>query len=1067
MKLRIAAIAAMTTLMGGAALTASSTPVFYGYECYNTEEKLGWYSLDANGNTDFQWTDATGATGIPMSAGWRRNDKLCGISSLLVENKLYALDYVELDEKTGEILLSRPIEVGPGQYLNYYMTAAYNPSDDRVYGYGWSADGNQFVFKSSDAEIKDTQVIRVVGSDEICASLCFNEETGQLVGFNRKSFVTIDPVTGIQTEVFNPGISNYSYSYTAIGYDPESGKYYWNMFTKEPQSHLYVVDMNAKTCVPVCDYYNMTQFSFFVPADTKGDPKSPSKPEFESADFPQGALSGTIIFKMPSSLVDGSSINGNLSWRATLDGVEIESGEASPATAVTISVKDITEGMHSFGVRATLGDKTSRQGVWNAYIGHDTPSSPTNVKLEGTSLTWDAVTTGANAGYVDPSSISYTVYLNGVEQGKTADNSYTITFPADLPYTTYTASVTADYSGKTSLAGMSQTVRYGNPLSLPVDLNPTIDEAQLFDSVDALGEDAVWTYDNSQSGRENFKSPLSEGEPVDSWLFMPPVATSDSEGVYEFSIRTALSDVSLSEGTLEVMVGNAPTPESMAVTVISPLELTSASIKEFKGLFSPAALGGTDKVYIGLRVKSETGNYSVIARRFIVKPTSMKATIAEAPVIESVEALPQGELKAKVTVALPTKRMNGESIPSGSKVSANVTCNYNSASAEGEPGSKVEVTVPCSQGENYLTVTSVLNGENGGYSYIRVFTGEAIPGGVTNFKIDIPADNLTAVVTWDAPESALSEGYFNADKINYYYCPYNSSAGDYLPEANLGTDKNYTIEAPKAGSLTNVNFAIQTRSAAGASPELVGDRVQLGKPYALPMNESFYNALNDRPAQTYAPLTMVTSGDYAGTAWYLRDPKDMGEQYVHELPVALMGEGLDGTTGYLQLPKFSTEGFDRAGIELSIYGESTTPAINVWAYSTDNQESPVAVGTIKATHMGSYHSYGLQLPESLQNQGWVSLVLNPVYETESWLAINYYSVLKTIGISLPSANEICFGAIGGKGELKVNAEGETIIYALDGRKVWSGHIDGEKTIILPPALYIVNCGEKSTKATVR
>lgn len=76
MKLRIAAIAAMTTLMGGTALTASSSPVFYGYECYNTDEQLGWYSLDANGNTEFQWTDAKGATGIPMSAGWRRNDKL-------------------------------------------------------------------------------------------------------------------------------------------------------------------------------------------------------------------------------------------------------------------------------------------------------------------------------------------------------------------------------------------------------------------------------------------------------------------------------------------------------------------------------------------------------------------------------------------------------------------------------------------------------------------------------------------------------------------------------------------------------------------------------------------------------------------------------------------------------------------------------------------------------------------------------------------------------------------------------------------------------------------------------
>lgn len=1067
MNIRIAALAAMTTLMGGAAMAAPSSPVFYGYECYNTREQLGWYSLMPDGLTDWIWTDHSGKTGIPMTAGWRRDGKLCGISSLLAEGKLYALNYLELNEADGSVITSRGIDVGPDDYLNYFMLAAYIPESDRVYGYGWSADGNQFVFKSSNYDITETKVIRIVGSDELCGSLTYSEETGKLVGFNRKSFVYIDPATGNQTEIFTPDLKDYQYSYTALAFEPDSGIYYWNVFTQGGKSHLYAVDLNAHTCKLICDYNDMTQFSFLIPANEKGDPEAPMAPSFEDADFGAGALSGTVSFKMPSTLVNGNTINGNLTWTATIDGEKAAEGEASPSTMIRFEAKDLSEGNHVFAVRATYADKTSRQGSRSIYVGHDTPATPENIVLKGTSLTWNPVEKGADGGYVNPSEISYTVYLNGKKQGETTSTSYTIAYPQGQPYSSYQASVTASYDGKTSEAGTSGIVKYGEPLSAPVDLAPTAAESDLFESTDALGGNAIWSYDGSTSGKENFTSPASQGKAIDSWLFMPPVATPDAEGVYEFSIRTALLDAAQADGTIEIMAGTSPEPEAMTTTIISPLDLTQTSLKEFKGLFTPASLGGADRVFIGVRVRSESGDYRVIARRFIVKTTDMKADVADAPLIESIEALPQGELKARLSIVFPEKYMNGEAIPASTKLTATIQCDYAKTTLEGTPGSKATGEIMTNQGENYITVTSAIAGRNGNYSRARVFTGMAVPAGIRNLRISIPADNMSCDLSWEAPEEALGEGYMDPSEVMYYYCTYNSSTGEYTPDTNLDKSTSYTIDAPSRIKLMNVNFAIQTRTAAGASPELEAATVQLGKPYTLPMTEIFYNPQTGKPTMSYSPYTILRSGDYEGTAWEIKDPSEINQQYAHEFPAALIGTGEAGTTGYIQLPKFSTSNINgKVGIEVTIYGEHTTPSLSVWGYA-ENQADPVEVGTISRYAYGQYQTYGLELPTSLQGQGWVTLYLTPQYDVEGQIIISNFRVDKGIGISLPTAEQNALTAAGGKGVLNLSGIGDVMVTTLDGRTLWMGHVEGSQSLRLSPALYIVTADGKSSKVLVK
>ena len=226
--------------------------VLGGYVSYNTAEKLGWYDMDSKGELTFRWVDElASARSYPMVFGWERDGLVCGVSSLLADRILYNYDYVEIDPATGEYLAKNPVSVrnddGTANYLNYYHTAAYDPVSDRVYGYGYNAAGDAFVFKSSAYDMTDTKIIRVVADSEYCASLTWNQDEQRLVGFNRVSFVYIDPATGVQTEVYKEPVADYQYSYTGLVYDPRERGYYWNYFTKDNVSHMALVDLTAKT----------------------------------------------------------------------------------------------------------------------------------------------------------------------------------------------------------------------------------------------------------------------------------------------------------------------------------------------------------------------------------------------------------------------------------------------------------------------------------------------------------------------------------------------------------------------------------------------------------------------------------------------------------------------------------------------------------------------------------------------------------------------------------------------------------------------------------------------------
>ncbi|MCM1225605.1 MAG: hypothetical protein NC548_65300, partial [Lachnospiraceae bacterium] len=151
----------------------------------------GNYRWDYDLNQEFLFQDPYTAKGYQMHTGWLRDGKLCGTWEFYIFD-VVDYRYLEMDPFTGEISVDKKIYLQDPEtqfynYLPLYISAAYDPTDDRVYGYTSSETGNGYAFYSAPGN--DPQqakaVVASVPYAQVCASLCYNSKDGMFSGVNR------------------------------------------------------------------------------------------------------------------------------------------------------------------------------------------------------------------------------------------------------------------------------------------------------------------------------------------------------------------------------------------------------------------------------------------------------------------------------------------------------------------------------------------------------------------------------------------------------------------------------------------------------------------------------------------------------------------------------------------------------------------------------------------------------------------------------------------------------------------------------------------------------------------
>lgn len=1052
---------------------AGEQAILQGYVSFNTDNKIGWYTLNDKGEATFAWTDALATEkASPMVFGWIRNGKLCGVSSRYESGVLYSYDYLEIDLATGEYTLQQPINMRNDDktvnFLNYYRVAAYDPYTDRVYGYGYNEDGKKYVFKSSAYDFSETTIIREVADAEFCSSITYNSQEKRLVGFNRVEFVAIDAQTGNQTLLYYPELGNFQYTYSGMVYDKASRTYYWNYVTKDNKTHLVQVDFNAKKMTKVCDYTNMTIFSFLVPMAEDVDPTAPEAPVVSAFNFDKNALSGSVEFTLPAKSNNGDALAAgtSLAWTLEIDGAAKANGTGLPGASVTQNVENLTEGNHTFMVVATLGDKESDPAIAIKYVGNDTPVAPENILLNESTVTWNAVTKGLNDGYVDSEAIEYEVTLNGVALGSTAETSIDVTYPANAEYRVYSAKVVAKYAGKLSSSGTSNNFLFGKPISVPKNFSPDVADQYLFTAEDKDGDGNMWKHNDGAKGQEFFIS--GAGSSVDEWLFFPPLNCNSETSVYSISFNAALTAETDKNAKIEVFAGAAANSDAMTLEVMPLTDVSKTSLTEFAGLFVPTADLAANGTVLGIHVK---GNAQVKARNFKIAKTTLSPKAPQNLTDVVVKAKDKGELKVDVSFTMPTKLIDGSLIDANTDITVEVRGD-SKKTVTGKAGSKQTATVEAYQGFNEIEVTPAIGSDKGQKRIYDVYAGNDIPAGVQNFKIAVTEDNNAAYCTWEAPAAVgVNGGYVNPDDIEYWVCEYDKTTHSWKPMegGNLGKELYYYPAVNPGTRLGTYQFAIQAVSSAGSSPVFVPARVQLGKPYEMPINERFVNSEME-PKVNY-PITVEETGDYEGTEWKISNPELENPAYAAPYGVALMGtnEG-GGTKGCVYFSKFSTKDQPKATVSFYVFQSKKTPKITVWA-NTFGMTEDEKLGELSATGEG-YTKKTIELPEKFLDKNWVCVYLTVDYtEANQYTLISQYTFSNTgspVDDVVGSESSVVILPLT-DGVMIAGAEGAPVdVYSLNGMLVKRIPVAAsEEVISLNSGLYIVRAADRTAKIFVK
>lgn len=129
-----------------------------------------------------------------------------------------------------------------------------------------------------------------------------------------------------------------------------------------------------------------------------------------------GSLKADVTMTLPEVTISGERINPLETLLAT---VSTSAGEVSaqghPGDVITVADVPAVAGFNDFTIVVSQGHLTGKSITLQQYVGPDVPGRPENMRYEidqtnyHVTLRWDPPTRGAHGGYVDPSTLTYTL----------------------------------------------------------------------------------------------------------------------------------------------------------------------------------------------------------------------------------------------------------------------------------------------------------------------------------------------------------------------------------------------------------------------------------------------------------------------------------------------------------------------------------------------------------------------------------------------------------------------------------------------------------------------------------
>lgn len=1057
----------------------------FGYLSYSDDfdQRVGLYELQDNA-ISLVWEDPV------------YQEKYLAASSLCLDNgmlKGYAVDasyggyvifgiyYLEYKFETGENTIFERQDL---DYSSYMQCVAFDEKENRFYGYGKYEDEPAFLSANADDPFNYTLIASLSDADDACRSLCINPVDNEIYGINGKfEFVKVAK-DGIQTVLMDLEISDGSKYVSGLVFNPSSQLYYWNIIKDDESSAMATIDPSAKKLDVYEVLANDVQFRSLFTTDEVGEPLQPKRPVAGEASFPNGNLTGSVSFTLPSELFSGAKIEGVVNYNTYVDDELYASGSGEAGSEIEAEFA-VAQGVHTFGIKANVNGYESTMATVKAYVGHDHPLAPENVTFTGSKATWDPSSPdniGVNGGYVDSKAITYKVSLNGEVIGNTSETSMKVVIPEDSRLSLFVVEVVAECNGLESTPAYSNKIAAGSALEIPQYIMPTPDEFELSTVVDNNNDDISWAlqYDSDSDDYYIQTGFSAEGVKMDDWYFLPKIKFDDPSIYYSFSMQVALGDSFFTKEFVEVLLCSEPNPKNVVAKVINEFSPASDSFQEVLGHFKVDQPGD---YHLAIHCTSDGDQYGLKARNFYVENNNITEYSPQAAESLSLSAADKGIHEAYVSFKMPTLRMNGNEISASTILKATVSC-VNEVTVEGKPGENVSATVKTLQGDNQIKVVVSDGDANSPALTGMIFTGVNLPSPVAEITCESSADMRSMKLQWSPVVTGwISEenpdgGYIVPENIRYdLYKSTGEEFDDYEFDEDMRgwmlyksgiTETSFTYSVEDGAPQEIAQFCVVPHNELGANyfvQSIASDII--GTPYTLPIVEDWddYGEFKTDPWLTYDVPGFPY--DVFWGAWYT---SDVSEKYENLETISLVAQGETGAASRLATPRFTTAGCESATLTLNICGDFKLPIITILAQKYDQEPQEIGKMTLAQSQKG-LNKVSIDIPGEYLEKEWVNLLIQTEFsEDYEALVIEDLAIEKNPGLSVMEVSDkgVAISAEGHKINI-TGLNGKTVLIStLDGKIIANKAIQEETAYFhVDKGVYIVTAGNVNSKILVK
>lgn len=528
------------------------------------------------------------------------------------------------------------------------------------------------------------------------------------------------------------------------------------------------------------------------------------------------------------------------------------------------------------------------------------------------------------------------------------------TVEADVWFERDGANVTSEAAKLTFKVSLPDDFAYELPATMA--LNST--DKDNYTVFDMNGDGSTWSYD---SQNDCFKYTYNSSNTGDDWLFTPAVNITDVSEI----LRVAIS-ARCGSGTesYEIYLGSQPNVASMTVKI---MESEIQGRTNFEDYYNDFVLDTPGKYYVGIHASSPVNQYWLYVKNLRISSTGNSPLAPGAVTDLAVTPDPTGLAQATLSFTMPVVNMVEGQLDAAATLTATAVCGTHTASVTGLPGESKELVIETDNGECTFTV-SVANANGSGRDAIVTARcgldrpkAPVLTGAVTS------ADNMSVTITWEAVTEGVNGGVANPGAMRYRIYEYDYEDEDwYHLEDTDQLTYTYTPGADAPQDLYVIGIDAYNAVNSGSSMSVIN--VNLGKPYTLPMSETFADG-----EFHYEPVALSSSlsSDYA-PQWGLGNPINEGYEMVNNSGYAMIGKTqFNRGDSRVNLPRFATTGYNLVEVSMSVYVYEGTPSISVYAYS-DDQDTADLLGEVSTQGLSGWNTFSFRLPSHLTGREWVN-----------------------------------------------------------------------------------------------